>query len=90
MSEWNDDMKRWRLPDEPFSKVCMLPALDQKQQRFGRENTSLTAPGRLERSSSIISIISLHEHDGENTINEEDDNHNSESLFLKVSFVVNL
>uniref|UniRef100_A0A336MYT3 Kinesin-like protein n=1 Tax=Culicoides sonorensis TaxID=179676 RepID=A0A336MYT3_CULSO len=83
-SEWNDDTKRWRLPDEPFSKLCMLPAIEQKQPRFGRENTSLTAPGRLERSSSIISIISLHENDNENTLTEENDNpYHSESLFLK-------
>ncbi|XP_063701606.1 osmotic avoidance abnormal protein 3 [Culicoides brevitarsis] len=82
-SEWNDDAKKWKLPDEPFSKLCMLPAIEQKQaqqQRFGRENTSLTAPGRLERSSSIISIISLHEQDPST---DDDDNHNNESLFLK-------
>lgn len=63
----------------------MLPAIQQQQQqqqRFGRENTSLTAPGRLERSSSIISIISLHDHDG---LSEESDNHYNDSLFLKVS-----
>lgn len=66
----------------------MLPAIEQKQLRFGRENTSLTAPGRLERSSSIISIISLHEQDGENALIEEDDNQHNESLFLKVSWAL--
>lgn len=60
-SEWNDDSKRWRLPEDPFTKLCMLPEIEQK--RLGRENTSLTAPGRLERSSSIISVITLTEDD---------------------------
>lgn len=63
----------------------MLPTIEQKQQqqqRFGRENTSLTAPGRLERSSSIISIISLHDQEA---FVEENDNHHDDSLFLKVN-----
>lgn len=59
-SEWNDDVKRWKLPEDPFSKLCMLPEIEQKKLA-GRESTSLTAPGRLERSSSIVSIITLED-----------------------------
>lgn len=74
-SEWNDDLKKWKLPDDPFSKLCLLPEIEEK--RVGRENTSLTAPGRLERSSSIISII---------TLNEEETNKPKEPDVTKVTF----
>uniref|UniRef100_A0A182NL95 Kinesin-like protein n=1 Tax=Anopheles dirus TaxID=7168 RepID=A0A182NL95_9DIPT len=73
-SEWNDDLRKWRLPDDTLLRLRLPPAetppppsqpppLQPPTQEesspgklvSGRESqTSLTAPGRLERSSTMI------------------------------------
>ncbi|XP_055613554.1 kinesin-like protein KIF17 [Uranotaenia lowii] len=62
-SEWNDDLKKWKLPDDALLRVRLPPAENGNNQnqppsspaKSGRDSqTSLTAPGRLERSSTLI------------------------------------
>ncbi|XP_065095899.1 kinesin-like protein KIF17 [Ochlerotatus camptorhynchus] len=62
-SEWNDDLNKWKLPDDTLLRVRFPPADSVQQQqpsessptKTGRDSqTSLTAPGRLERSSTMI------------------------------------
>uniref|UniRef100_A0AAG5CSA7 Kinesin-like protein n=1 Tax=Anopheles atroparvus TaxID=41427 RepID=A0AAG5CSA7_ANOAO len=60
-SEWNDDLRKWRLPDDTLLRLRLPPAETPPPETTspgklsGRESqTSLTAPGRLERSSTMI------------------------------------
>uniref|UniRef100_A0A182RJ75 Kinesin-like protein n=1 Tax=Anopheles funestus TaxID=62324 RepID=A0A182RJ75_ANOFN len=65
-SEWNDDLRKWRLPDDTLLRLRLPPAEtspppppppeDTSPGKLnGRESqTSLTAPGRLERSTTMI------------------------------------
>ncbi|XP_053658047.1 osmotic avoidance abnormal protein 3 [Anopheles marshallii] len=63
-SEWNDDLRKWRLPDDTLLRLRLPPAetspppppeVTSPGKLNGRESqTSLTAPGRLERSSTMI------------------------------------
>ncbi|XP_050079203.1 kinesin-like protein KIF17 [Anopheles maculipalpis] len=64
-SEWSDDLRKWRLPDDTLLRLRLPPAEtppppappdDTSPGKLnGRESqTSLTAPGRLERSSTMI------------------------------------
>ncbi|KAL9693550.1 hypothetical protein quinque_012835 [Culex quinquefasciatus] len=61
-SEWNDDLKKWKLPDDSVLRVRLPPADSQpvppspsSPPKNGRDSqTSVTAPGRLERSSTMI------------------------------------
>uniref|UniRef100_A0A182LSI0 Kinesin-like protein n=1 Tax=Anopheles culicifacies TaxID=139723 RepID=A0A182LSI0_9DIPT len=66
-SEWNDDLRKWRLPDDTLLRLRLPPAetspppppppaeATSPGKLNGRESqTSLTAPGRLERSSTMI------------------------------------
>lgn len=52
-SVWNDDLKKWKIPDSLIQHVKLPPATSKTCSRDGstksnRENTSLTAPARLE------------------------------------------
>uniref|UniRef100_A0A182Q0I7 Kinesin-like protein n=1 Tax=Anopheles farauti TaxID=69004 RepID=A0A182Q0I7_9DIPT len=67
-SEWNDDLRKWRLPEDTLLRLRLPPAETPSPQPppgldsttpgklvSGRESqTSLTAPGRLERSTTMI------------------------------------
>uniref|UniRef100_A0A182VXQ2 Kinesin-like protein n=1 Tax=Anopheles minimus TaxID=112268 RepID=A0A182VXQ2_9DIPT len=65
-SEWSDDLRKWRLPDDTLLRLRLPPAetspppppppeATSPGKLNGRESqTSLTAPGRLERSSTMI------------------------------------
>ncbi|XP_058062945.1 osmotic avoidance abnormal protein 3 [Anopheles bellator] len=60
-SEWSDDLRKWRLPDDTLLRLRLPPAETPPPEETspakssGRESqTSLTAPGRLERSSTMI------------------------------------
>ncbi|XP_019933120.3 kinesin-like protein KIF17 [Aedes albopictus] len=61
-SEWSDELKKWKLPDDTLLRVRFPPAdstqpqqLTKSPSKTGRDSqTSLTAPGRLERSSTVI------------------------------------
>ncbi|XP_050100574.1 osmotic avoidance abnormal protein 3 [Anopheles aquasalis] len=60
-SEWSDDLRKWRLPDDALLRLRLPPAESPPPEEAppgkgsGRESqTSLTAPGRLERSSTMI------------------------------------
>lgn len=55
-SLWNDDLKKWKIPDSLIMHVKLPPALtckthssrESSTKSNHRENTSLTAPARLE------------------------------------------
>lgn len=52
-SVWNDDLKKWKIPDTLIQHVKLPPANTRAHSRESstkshRENTSLTAPARLE------------------------------------------
>lgn len=52
-SLWNDDLKKWKIPDNVISHVKLPPAHSNSPgfDSSGRESTSLTAPARLENCS---------------------------------------
>lgn len=54
-SVWNDDLKKWKIPDNLLMHVKLPPATAKtlvssrdSSTKSSRENTSLTAPARLE------------------------------------------
>lgn len=51
-SSWNDDLKRWKIPESLLMHVKLPPATSGKpnssESTKSRENTSSTAPARLE------------------------------------------
>ncbi|XP_061499487.1 kinesin-like protein KIF17 [Anopheles gambiae] len=78
-SEWNDDLRKWRLPDDTLLRLRLPPAetpppapspppsdVSSPGKLNGRESqTSLTAPGRLERSSTMFlaKLPEFQQHD---------------------------
>ncbi|XP_058813246.1 osmotic avoidance abnormal protein 3 [Topomyia yanbarensis] len=69
-SEWNDDLRKWKLPDDTLLRVRLPPAdpiQPGSSPKNGRDSqTSLTAPGRLERSSTLI-LTKLPDFDSTNS-----------------------
>ncbi|XP_021693305.1 kinesin-like protein KIF17 [Aedes aegypti] len=73
-SEWNDELKKWKLPEDTLLRVRFPPAdsvqpqpLTKSPAKTGRDSqTSLTAPGRLERSSTMI-LTKLPNCEGNNS-----------------------
>ncbi|XP_053699464.1 osmotic avoidance abnormal protein 3 [Sabethes cyaneus] len=57
-SEWHDDLNKWKLPDDTLLRTRLPPAAPTHTEsplKNGRESqNSFTAPGRLERSSTLI------------------------------------
>ncbi|XP_055531112.1 kinesin-like protein KIF17 [Wyeomyia smithii] len=57
-SEWHDDLKKWKLPDDTLLRTRLPPAdptPSESPSKNGRDSqNSFTAPGRLERSSTLI------------------------------------
>lgn len=52
-STWNDDLKKWKIPDNFMTSHIKLPPAHSPvpSDNSGRESTSLTAPARLENLS---------------------------------------
>ncbi len=52
-STWNDDLKKWKIPDSFITSHIKLPPAHSPvpSDNSGRESTSLTAPARLENLS---------------------------------------
>ncbi|XP_053680225.1 kinesin-like protein KIF17 [Anopheles nili] len=85
-SEWNDDLRKWRLPDDTLLRLRLPPADTPPPETAspgklsGRESqTSLTAPGRLERSSTMI-LAKLPEFQRENNTKASEDHQRKEFL----------
>ncbi|XP_052862994.1 osmotic avoidance abnormal protein 3 [Anopheles cruzii] len=91
-SEWSDDLRKWRLPDDTLLRLRLPPAEtspppEEKSpaKSSGRESqTSLTAPGRLERSSTMI-LAKLPQFERTITSTSEDQPKQQSKEFLSKS-----
>ncbi|XP_052902902.1 osmotic avoidance abnormal protein 3 [Anopheles moucheti] len=94
-SEWNDDLRKWRLPDDTLLRLRLPPAetsppppppeVTSPGKLNGRESqTSLTAPGRLERSSTMI-LAKLPEFQRDANTLAADEQNQRKSDFLSKS-----
>ncbi|XP_037049565.1 osmotic avoidance abnormal protein 3 isoform X3 [Bradysia coprophila] len=75
---WNDDLGKWKLPENSMIKLKLPPAVDPKQQNGREKSSSLTAPGRLERSSSQSFKHSSHANVSSTTVENGGDGPNEE------------
>ncbi|KFB41341.1 AGAP003323-PA-like protein [Anopheles sinensis] len=85
-SEWSEDLRKWRLPDDTLLRLRLPPAdtpppeTASPDKLSGRESqSSLTAPGRLERSSTMI-LAKLPEFQRDNKSTGPEDNQRKEFL----------